>query len=173
MPKSSWSEDRVELLTKLWNEGKTAAQIAETLGGVTRNAVIGKAHRLKLSGRASPIKTSKKVKKQAVASSSSSKSGTAPQTRRLKPVSEFVDKAPSGDGMSLLELKERHCRWPLGDPQEESFKFCGCNSLPGIPYCPEHAAIAYQGSKKKISLPKNVDLDTPKKQDDIQDVVSV
>lgn len=171
MPKSSWTEERVELLKKLWDEGKTAAQIAETLGGVTRNAVIGKAHRLKLSGRASPIKTSKKVKTNTVAKSGQKIAGQV--GRRIKPAPEFVDKAPSGDGVSLLELRERNCRWPLGDPQHDDFKFCGCASLPGIPYCAEHAAIAYQTTKRNFSLPKNADYDTPKKQDDIQDVVSM
>lgn len=171
MPKSSWSEERVELLKKLWDEGKTAAQIAETLGGVTRNAVIGKAHRLKLSGRVSPIKTSKKVKSSAPSQATSKQTGQPAQ--RSKPAPEFVDKAPEGDGISLLELRERNCRWPLGDPQHADFKFCGCSSLPGIPYCPEHASIAYQASKRNFSLPKNVDFDTPKKQDDIQDVVSI
>lgn len=132
MSKSSWTEDRVELLTKLWGEGKTASQIAEVLGGVTRNAVIGKAHRLKLSKRSSPIQTSRKQK--------------------ARPQIDTPSHIPTGLGVSILDLKERSCRWPNGDPKKSDFTFCGCEALPGLPYCATHAAIAYQGSAKKFAI---------------------
>jgi len=138
----SWTDDRVELLTKLWGEGKTAAEIAKELGGVTRNAVIGKAHRLKLSNRVSPIQQNKKPV--AVKAAAPVK---APERR--------IQKIPSQDnrqGIPLTELKASECRWPLGDPQEESFGFCGDHSIAGLPYCSEHAKMAYQAATRNRIL---------------------
>lgn len=132
MSKTGWTDERVELLKKLWTEGKTASQIADVLGGVTRNAVIGKAHRLKLSKRISPIQTTRKQK--------------------VNPKIETPSYVSTGRSISLLELKERSCRWPNGDPKKSDFSFCGENALPGIPYCGEHAAVAYQGSAKKFKV---------------------
>lgn len=132
MSKSSWTDERVEILKKLWTEGKTASQIAEILGGVTRNAVIGKAHRLKLSKRISPIQTTKKQK--------------------ANPQIDTPANVPTGRCVSLLELKERSCRWPNGDPKKSDFSFCGEGALPGLPYCATHAAVAYQGSSKKFNV---------------------
>lgn len=109
----SWTEERIELLRQLWGQGKSASEIAETLGDVTRNAVIGKAHRLGLSGRPSPIK-----------------------------------KKPSR-GATILSLTERMCKWPVGDPKHADFHFCGKPAHPGLPYCAEHAAKAYQPAKKR------------------------
>ncbi len=137
----SWTDERVELLTKLWTEGKTAAEIAKELGGVTRNAVIGKAHRLKLSNRVSPIQQNKKP---------------APaKTQMVPPPERKIQKAPLQDnrkGLPLMSLKAHQCRWPLGDPQEESFGFCGDNSLVGLPYCSEHAKVAYQAATRNRIL---------------------
>jgi GcrA cell cycle regulator len=136
----SWTDERVALLKKLWGEGRTAAEIAKVLGGsFTRNAVIGKAHRLKLSSRISPITgTTAKVK--------------PANTQRTHVVRA---KAPpplpikiNVKGIKLIDLKERMCRWPLGDPQDPDFKFCGCNTVPGMPYCPDHARMAYQVNKR-------------------------
>lgn len=138
----SWTDERVELLTKLWGEGKTAAEIAKELGGVTRNAVIGKAHRLKLSNRVSPIQQNKKPAPVKVQSSS-----PAPERK--------IQKIPSQDnrkGVPLTDLKANQCRWPLGDPQDESFGFCGCPALPGLPYCLEHAQVAYQAATRNRIL---------------------
>jgi GcrA cell cycle regulator len=109
----SWTDERVEQLKQLWGQGMSASEIADTLGDVTRNAVIGKAHRLGLSGRPSPIK-----------------------------------KKPSR-GATILALTERMCKWPVGDPKHADFHFCGKTAQPGMPYCAEHAAIAYQPSSKK------------------------
>jgi GcrA cell cycle regulator len=139
MSKSSWTDERISTLSKLWGEGKTASQIADLLGGVTRNAVIGKAHRLKLNKRASPIQTNRKQK--------------------ANPQIDLPTNVTTGKGISLLELKERSCRWPNGDPKKESFNFCGLGAVPGLPYCGEHAAVAYQGSNKKfnVHIAENID----------------
>lgn len=138
----SWTDERVELLTKLWGEGKTAAEIAKELGGVTRNAVIGKAHRLKLSNRVSPIQQNKKPAPVKVQS--------APPAPEKK-----IQKVPSQDnrqGVPLTALKANECRWPLGDPQEESFGFCGHGAIAGLPYCSEHAKVAYQAATRNRIL---------------------
>ena len=139
----SWTDERVSLLKKLWGEGKTAAEIASTLGGVTRNAVIGKAHRLKLSNRMSPIQTNKKPK----APANTSTPPPAPKRTRTKSVD-----IPRGKGLSLLDLKPSQCRWPSGDPRDDDFGFCGEAGVPGLPYCEEHAKIAYQAARNNRVL---------------------
>jgi len=130
----SWTDERVSLLKQLWGEGKTAAEIAKVLGdGITRNAVIGKAHRLKLSSRLSPIQqnTSKKPKSE------------AQMPRLVKPTVKLPEF--KGMGLDLVDLKDRMCRWPNGDPKEkENFNFCGCETIAGLPYCETHARAAYQ-----------------------------
>ncbi|HET8726027.1 MAG TPA: GcrA family cell cycle regulator [Alphaproteobacteria bacterium] len=123
----SWTEERIERLRQLWGSGRSASEIAEILGDVSRNAVIGKAHRLGLSGRPSPIK----VKRDEPA---------APKA----PVPEQKSR-----GATILSLTERMCRWPLGDPKDSGFRFCGKMAHAGSPYCAEHAAVAYQQPKKK------------------------
>jgi GcrA cell cycle regulator len=131
----SWTEERVALLRQLWGEGKTAAEIARELGeGITRNAVIGKAHRLKLSNRVSPIQQNDNVKK-------------AEPKEKLP----AVNKKPSG-GVRLADLKERMCRWPVGDPRDQDFHFCGENCIPGLPYCAEHSKVAYQTPNRLRTL---------------------
>lgn len=130
----SWTDERVALLRQLWGEGKTAAEIAKTLGdGVTRNAVIGKAHRLKLSGRVSPIQQNTNKKPKAPVAPMIKKVPTAPPA----PIVE-------GKRIKLADLRENMCRWPMGDPQDEDFGFCGHQSSPGLPYCEAHAKTAYQ-----------------------------
>lgn len=162
----SWTEDRVSLLTKLWGEGHTAAEIAKKLGGVTRNAVIGKAHRLKLSNRASPIQQNKKpansnaVKTQRVTPIKSAVK-TKPTLKQEKPLAQattnvdIVQKekpkarlAKDGKLHSLMDLQPRQCRWPSGDPKEDDFGFCGDHSMVGLPYCEEHAKQAYQATTR-------------------------
>jgi GcrA cell cycle regulator len=140
----SWTNERVELLKKLWGEGKTAAEIAKELGDVTRNAVIGKAHRLKLSNRASPIQQNT-AKKAAPAKATVSKSTTA----KVVVQTAMND---TGGGVSMAELKGKMCRWPIGDPREDDFHFCGGNSIAGLPYCEEHAKVAYQASSRNRVL---------------------
>lgn len=118
---STWTDDRIKKLKELWEKGLTASQISQELGGITRNAVIGKAHRLGLSGRPSPVKTT--AKKSAA---------------RKKP------KEPEAELVTLLTLTERMCKWPIGHPGDEGFHFCGKESEVGQPYCPDHADQAYQ-----------------------------
>ncbi|MCI5059657.1 MAG: GcrA family cell cycle regulator [Alphaproteobacteria bacterium] len=136
----SWSDDRVALLKRLWGEGKTAAEIAKELGGVTRNAVIGKAHRLKLSSRVSPIQQNKKKVR-------SNDSAPAAPRRPAKKVPIF-----KGKEVKMIDLTDKMCRWPNGDPQTEEFSFCGCQKMEGLPYCETHAQIAYQITSKAREL---------------------
>lgn len=150
----SWTDDRVSLLRRLWGEGHTAAEIAKELGGVTRNAVIGKAHRLKLSNRVSPIQQNRKPANKNVArkpSVSGEVVRPAPAPARVEPqVADVV--SSSGDVYSLMDLQPRMCRWPSGDPKKEGFGFCGAKTVSGIPYCAEHAKIAYQASTRNRIL---------------------
>jgi len=132
----SWTDDRVALLKNLWTEGKTAAEIAKALGGVTRNAVIGKAHRLKLSNRVSPIQQNKKP--------AQPKKKAEPVVSAKKILAEDAQR----DTVPLVDIGARDCRWPIGDPQDENFGFCGCPALPGLPYCMEHAQVAYQAATR-------------------------
>jgi GcrA cell cycle regulator len=121
----AWSEDRIAKLKEFWDKGLSASQIAVKLAeGVTRNAIIGKAHRLKLKPRPSPVR-----------SEASKPKKVAPKPKIKKENAKTV---------SLLELSERVCKWPIGHPGEEDFHFCGRESQPVLPYCPEHCAMAYQ-----------------------------
>jgi GcrA cell cycle regulator len=154
-----WTDERVELLKKLWQDGLSASQIAKQLGGVTRNAVIGKVHRLGLSGRAAPSKPARTVFKAprparpAPAAPSAPRRiaepapmAAAPQTSPVR----YVEEAP---GMAtVLTLGAHMCKWPIGDPSQDSFTFCGRRSSEG-PYCHEHSQVAYQPAqtKKKAS----------------------
>jgi GcrA cell cycle regulator len=137
----SWTDERVALLKKMWCEGKTAAEIAKELGDVTRNAVIGKAHRLRLSNRVSPIQQNNKK--------------PAPKLPEEKPVSRRAP-LPAREinvlGVSMAELSSSMCRWPIGDPREENFHFCGLESVAGLPYCPDHSRIAYQAATRNRVL---------------------
>ncbi|MBL8639743.1 MAG: gcrA cell cycle regulator family protein [Alphaproteobacteria bacterium] len=173
----SWTNDRIDLLMKLWGEGKTAAEIAKSLGGVTRNAVIGKAHRLKLSGRIantqdeSPVKTAQKSSK----SKSDSKSSQSRQIHKhhesdiAAPVVEVAlleDDYCAGEGIQLVELKEGLCRWPIGDPKEAGFKFCGAKAQSGMIYCTHHCHVAYQApakSKLRVEELAKIDADIIRK----------
>ncbi len=164
----SWTDERIATLKKMWKEGKSAAEIAKTLGkGVTRNAVIGKAHRMGLSGRPSPIKKSATPKKEVAPKKTAAKPtrskktaapAAAPTNKSSAPAKEVEDikifekdVVPPGGGVALLDLTERMCKWPIGDPREDDFTFCGLPIRPGTPYCPEHAAMAYQTSSRNRS----------------------
>ena len=125
----SWTDERVELLKKLWSDGLSASQIAAELGGITRNAVIGKVHRLGLSGRAS-IRGNTAL-------------AHAYEVEEAEP--ELLDNIiPIGQRRTLLELNEQTCRWPIGDPSSTEFFFCGGNTVTGLPYCSYHSRVAYQ-----------------------------
>lgn len=151
----SWTDDRVALLKKLWGEGKTAAEIAKQLGGVTRNAVIGKAHRLKLSNRLSPIQQNRKPKVQVSSNTNVrktvSKTPSANDSKKQAPAKELLEDKIKG-GISLEDLKAGQCRWPQGDPRDGEFGFCGGKAIPGLPYCAEHAKVAYQAATRNKIL---------------------
>lgn len=171
----SWTDERVTLLKRLWVEGKTAAEIAKLIGGgVTRNAVIGKAHRLKLSGRISPIQENSRVETGAsrvVSTPRKSQKSTLAKVSNREIIATIQlpviqEDYCFGDGVSLVDLKERMCRWPIGDPKEDGFKFCGGPSEEGIPYCHHHARVAYQTntkSKLRIDELSKIDADVIRK----------
>ena len=155
----AWTEERVELLKKLWSDGLSASQIAGRLGGVTRNAVIGKVHRLGLSGRATSSRSSvprprrNHVPRQNRAPSLTfgTRGNVAlkptydtdyEQAPAPAPIEELV--IPLHERASILTLKESMCRWPIGDPSDENFHFCGRKKTGSLPYCEHHARMAYQ-----------------------------
>ena len=158
----SWTDERVSTLKKLWGDGHTAAEIAKRLGGVTRNAVIGKAHRLKLSNRVSPIQQNKKPANKNIERKVVDKIKAAPSVAKTStPPVIKAEPIISGELYSLLELKPRQCRWPSGDPKEEAFGFCGENTISGIPYCEEHAKVAYQAATRNRILNANKNAHKP------------
>ncbi|GAK70327.1 GcrA cell cycle regulator [Agrobacterium rubi] len=168
----NWTDERVERLKRLWAEGLSASQIAAQLGGVSRNAVIGKVHRLNLPGRAKAggtVSTSRPAaaKRPAAATTSSApraantfqaRAATPRPTMRTAPkddqdsdsaqVLEYVpvntSVLPTSLRLTLTELTERTCKWPVGDPLKDDFHFCGCDASESSPYCKFHAKMAYQ-----------------------------
>ena len=172
----SWTDERVEQLKKMWNEGQSASQIAKELGGVTRNAVIGKVHRLGLSNRTSgsatkpskpesKSKTPPKPKSKAAAPAEEEKPASKPPIPMRKPIitaGQPLPPQPSANEISpealanvrevekkakkigLMDLTERTCKWPIGDPATEEFWFCGLPVQQGKPYCEAHVGVAFQ-----------------------------
>ena len=145
----SWTDEKVEKLRELWKKGHTASQIAEVLGDTTRNAVIGKAHRLNLEARA-PSKNSG-----APASSDNRqvKRSPAPTSRKAKFQSILLDKNFEPENpKSLEELTDQTCKWPIGHPNEEKFYFCGRKPEGEFPYCKLHILYAFQpkGTKEEV-----------------------
>jgi GcrA cell cycle regulator len=147
----SWTDERVAQLKRMWGEGRTAAEIAKELGGVTRNAVIGKAHRLKLSNRISPIQQDNK-KAAPHAPAPVREKIVAPVAVRAAANQSPVPARGTGinGGVKMVDLKDRMCRWPFGDPKAADFHFCGGPGVPGLPYCPEHAKMAYQAARTRV-----------------------
>ena len=177
----SWTDERVEKLKELWSDGMSASQIAKVLGGVTRNAVIGKVHRLGLSNRGPAVSGGDDAKQAepAAAKAAVPKKAAAPKkepepappapaptvARRTPPVIRDATQprapgAPTPEEeaaratlaeiekiakrIPLLDLTERTCKWPIGDPTEDDFAFCGLSCVPGKPYCQYHVAVAFQ-----------------------------
>ena len=186
----SWSDERVELLKKLWGEGQSASQIAKELGGVTRNAVIGKVHRLGLSNRngsggaAAASESAPKAKPSTPKAEAKPAPKPAPKPEPkpaaeekpaaaapVVPVSRVKQIIPAGQPLppqpstneidpaalakvseiekqakklSLMELTERTCKWPVGDPATDDFWFCGLPVQSGKPYCEAHVGVAFQ-----------------------------
>lgn len=169
----SWTDERVELLTKLWAEGLSASQIATQLGGVSRNAVIGKVHRLKLSGRGRASAAQPRAVKKApvVATAAAAPTRTVSRPVRtvaasvgatalavqvdaepvahqiLRPTEDVV--VPISRKLQLLQLTERTCKWPSGDPLSEEFSFCGHEAGENGPYCGYHSRLAYQPASER------------------------
>ena len=177
----SWTDDRVELLKKMWGEGQSASQIAKELGGVTRNAVIGKVHRLGLSNRASGGGSTKADGKAKAAPKAEARSKPQPKTepaikpapanetkttlparKQIIPAGQPLPPQPSANEISpealakvnevekkakkisLMELTERTCKWPVGDPATDDFWFCGLPVQQVKPYCEAHVGVAFQ-----------------------------
>jgi GcrA cell cycle regulator len=163
-----WTEERVAELKKLWAEGHSASQIAKKLGSVTRNAVIGKVHRLGLSGRATPSRPVKRPprlarpKPQAPAATrpnvAAAPRPAAGSLALREPVAQAPVEAdanvepkrlPNGDMVTVMTVKDSMCKWPIGDPADATFGFCGRSSDGSSPYCAEHARVAFQPAKKR------------------------
>ena len=178
----SWTDERVEMLKVMWSEGKSASQIAKELGGVTRNAVIGKVHRLGLSNRGpngdriediEPVAAEPATAVETEAADEPAAPDAAAQRPREVGVAPIRPKPIAGVGqpmppqppgseispealanlaevakkarrLSLMQLTERTCKWPIGDPATDDFWFCGLPCVPGKPYCETHVAVAFQ-----------------------------
>ncbi|MDX2307683.1 MAG: GcrA family cell cycle regulator [Hyphomicrobium sp.] len=153
-----WNDERVEQLKKLWSEGLSASQIAGRLGGVTRNAVIGKVHRLGLSGRATTIRIkSHRPRPKSMHAAQAKRMGQKPRfpqpgaspLRNIFEVEPYQSTAeeldiPLAERKTIQTLTECTCRWPIGDPQHADFHFCGKQKVAGLPYCEFHARRAFQ-----------------------------
>ena len=143
----SWTEEKVAKLQALWGKGNTASQIAEILGGVSRNAVIGKAHRLNLSAK---IKTRSAISNQNFEDSLEEKNIKNRRRSKNKFKSLIIEKDFEPESPKQLEeLDENTCKWPIGHPDEKSFYFCGRKSLKDFSYCKLHLLYAYQPKGKK------------------------
>ena len=143
----SWTEEKVAKLKELWGKGNTASQIAEIIGGISRNAVIGKAHRLNLSAK---IKTRTATSNQSFENSVGDKNIKIRKGRRSKFKSLIIEKDFEPEKPKQLEeLDENSCKWPIGHPDESSFYFCGRTSLKDFSYCKLHLLYAYQPKGKK------------------------
>jgi len=143
----SWNDEKVSKLKELWGKENTASQIAEIIGGISRNAVIGKAHRLNLSSK---IKTRNASTNQNFNNSSEEDSSKQRQGRKSKFKSLLIEKDFEPENPKKLEeLDESSCKWPIGHPEEESFYFCGRSSLKDFSYCKLHLLYAYQPKGKK------------------------
>ena len=143
----SWTDEKVSKLKELWGKGNTASQIAEIIGGISRNAVIGKAHRLNLSAK---IKTRDVSYKQSHDDTLDKKNNKSSRVRKSKFKSLIIDKNFEPENPKQLEeLDENSCKWPIGHPDEKSFYFCGRSSLKDFSYCKLHLLYAYQPKGKK------------------------
>ena len=154
----SWNDERVDALKKLWADGLSASQIAGRLRGVTRNAVIGKVHRLGLAGRATTsrmkshrprVRTAQAAKRGLMRARPAGIGNSPLKSLYLADTEPYVPPAeelviPLNERKYIQTLTESCCRWPIGDPQQPDFHFCGKNKIPGLPYCEVHARRAFQ-----------------------------
>jgi GcrA cell cycle regulator len=162
----TWTEERIEVLTKLWAEGLSASQIAAELGGgASRNAVLGKAHRLGLVRHETKgLSTPRSPKPPRPPSPPAAAEPPVPQAPTpapieqhpaLRPAATSLAQAvvvPRSAGVTIMELREAMCRFPLGDPTTPEFRFCGAQASTGLPYCSHHAQIAYVPAAERKRL---------------------
>ena len=143
----SWNEEKVSKLKELWGKGSTASQIANIIGGLSRNAVIGKAHRLNLSSKIKTRNTSssQNLGGNSEENNSKQKLGKKSKFKSLLIENDFEPENPK----KLEELDESSCKWPIGHPEEKSFYFCGRSSLKDFSYCKLHLLYAYQPKGRK------------------------
>ncbi|WP_336487834.1 GcrA family cell cycle regulator [Methylobacterium nigriterrae] len=168
----SWTDERVDLLRRLWEDGQSASKIAAQLGGVTRNAVIGKVHRLGLAGRVKPVagapvngrkRPLREAEGEIEAATVAEIAADAPEPIAIashRPAPDFppaaapasaADQVPLAvsERVTIMDLRESMCRWPMGDPTTPEFRFCGGRAITGLPYCSHHAQIAYQPAAER------------------------
>jgi GcrA cell cycle regulator len=175
----SWTDERIDSLRTMWDKGMSASQIAEQLGGgITRNAVIGKAHRLGLKSRPSPVKADSPRKVPPPPTPTPTPIGVPrdpeaafamakPISPRVPPTNPVLPNSPPsvpptptrrrGDNekvVTLLDLTDKICKWPIGHPDEDGFHFCGAPVNAGTPYCLEHCALAYQSQLPRKDKPR-------------------
>jgi GcrA cell cycle regulator len=139
---STWTDERVRALTRLWRDGKSASEVARTLGGVTRNAVIGKVHRLGLGGRVTPSPPRRAASRPRVA-----------KPRRLRPRAEArlrqtPEPLPQVGSATVATVRRGQCRWPIGEPGADDFRLCGAPACRGA-YCAPHGQVAYRPATKR------------------------
>ena len=152
----SWTDEKVAKLKELWGKGNTASQIAEIIGGISRNAVIGKAFRLNLSAK---IKTRAATSNQNFENSIDGKNNKINRSRKNKFKSLIIEKDFEPENPKQLEeLDENSCKWPIGHPDEKSFYFCGRSSLKDFSYCKLHLLYAYQPKGKKEDTTEKEDI---------------
>ena len=177
-----WTEQQIETLKKMWGNGYSANDIAKNLGGgVTRNAVIGKAHRLKLSAGAASARPAvehpskmagvvvTKINKISSKRRSMMRTVTTMQSSDMpartpivrQPMLRPIETARRSEGIPVTKAGEHHCRWPIGDPRSPDFRFCGCETQEGLPYCTHHARIAYQTVSRRSRANANIESTVP------------
>jgi len=169
----SWTEQQIQALKKMWGNGYSASDIAKTLGGgLTRNAVIGKAHRLKLSSRPSPMHVDGELPSKMGGSVLPTMTKISKKRSMLRPLPPVqmpetvarsmvrdtfrpIEQIKRTEGIAVTKAGERHCRWPIGDPRSPDFRFCGQPCYEGLPYCVDHARVAYQtvSRKSRVTTP--------------------
>jgi GcrA cell cycle regulator len=158
----NWTDERIATLTKMWESGATASQIADELGGVSRNAVIGKANRIgvKLSGNVNcsspraPRAVTERPRRPSIARTGSAlwKRTAVPALPRERKAAWLFAEAEVGDMLKVgfEEISEGACRWPIGDPTNEDFVYCGVQTAQGRPYCAGHCRMAYKPPSARV-----------------------
>ncbi|WP_084293140.1 GcrA family cell cycle regulator [Bradyrhizobium sp. WSM3983] len=166
---AAWTEERVDRLKVLWAAGLSASQIATELGGVSRNAVIGKVHRLGLSGRATtaakprPARAPKSRLLRSPVGSIRHRGflALASPDFQLEASEEYLEASaevvPMARYLTLEQLEPSSCRWPIGDPASPDFRFCGAPAVPGQSYCASCARKAYQAHVRRSSMQRRRD----------------